>query len=112
MTALLGKSRVIHHPRGLWFQLGGHPFAQPLPDRIPLPRALSDELLQGLHIAIGQTSGQRLDRFPLAIQQQSTDIHSGPMAALATTYRLDKIRQELIHSLTTALNLRVGHDQT
>jgi hypothetical protein len=34
------------------------------------------------------------------------------MAALATTYRLDKIRQELIHSLTTALNLRVGHDQT
>jgi hypothetical protein len=34
------------------------------------------------------------------------------MPALAATYRLDKIRQELIHPLTTTLNLRVGHEQT
>src|SRR5579863_2309462 len=55
MRPLLGEPRIIYNPCRIWLQLRRHPPSQPLPHRIPIPRALPDELLHGLHIPLRES---------------------------------------------------------
>jgi hypothetical protein len=45
--------------------------------RRPRPRALIDELAQGLDIGAGEPVDQRTDRLPLAIEQQAAHVLAG-----------------------------------
>src|ERR1035438_1631404 len=70
---------------------GDHSAAQTFPYWWPIPRALSDELLHGLNVSIGQTRRHRFNRLALAVQQQAAHVNGAPMPPLATTNRLQQI---------------------
>ena len=89
-----------------------HALRQPLPNRLPIPGTLSDQLLHGLHVALGQPRRHGLDRFAFAIQQQAAHINRTPVASLAPSQRLQQIDQELFQALSTSIQLGLGHAQT
>src|SRR5216684_362296 len=74
VPALLRETGVINHPYRIRLQFLNHPPSQSLPHRLPFPRALPHELLHRLLVAIWQPFGHRLNRLPLAIQQQTTHV--------------------------------------
>src|ERR1022692_4863735 len=76
---------------------------------MPVPRALSDELLHGLHVTIRQTRCHRFDRLALTIQQQPAHIDGAPMPSLATTNRFQQIDQKSIQTFMALSDLTVGH---
>src|SRR5438309_8681431 len=55
-------------------------FRRPLPEGLPSPRTLANKLLQVLLVAIRQALGHGADAFPFAVQQQTTNIDTAPMA--------------------------------
>ena len=104
VRALLGEARVIDHPNRVRRQLRRHSLRQSLPNRSPIPRTLSDQLLHGLHVPLGQTRGHRLDRFSLAVQQQPAHVHLTPVRALTAPQRLQQVGQELFQTLSAFLD--------
>ena len=109
VATLLGKPRVVDDPHRIGRQLCRHPLRQPLPNRRPRPGTLSDQLLHGLHVSLGQTRRHGLDRFAFAVQQQAADVHRAPMASLAPPQRLQQVGQELFQALSTFLDFALGH---
>ncbi len=87
MLALLGKPGVIDDPQArahLRTQHSGHLLAH----RLEGPRTLANKMLQRLDISVRQPLGHRLNRLPLALQQQPADVDLRPrMPILAPQIR-------------------------
>ena len=80
-----------------------------LPHGQPVPGALADQLLHGLHIAVRHAGGRRLDRRALAIEEQAPDAHGGPVPTLTPAERCHEIRQELLQALAALCEMGAGH---
>jgi hypothetical protein len=70
---------------------------------------LSDELLHRLNVPLRQTRRHRLNRFPVATQQQATHVYRTPMASLTTANRLQEIDEELLQPLSAPFHLGICH---
>jgi len=77
VASRLGKTGVVddHSERR---KLCHHAPGQALPDRLDLPGALIDELLQALLVAVGQTGGHRLNRLASAVDHQAAQVDLAP----------------------------------
>ena len=73
------------------------------------PGTLSDQLLHGLHVSLGQTRRHGLDGFAFAIQQQAAHVDRTPMASLASPQRLQQVGQKLFQALLTFRDSPLGH---
>jgi hypothetical protein len=109
MFALFRETSVVDHPHGIRFQLRRHAFPKTLPDWLPFPGALADELLHRLNIPLKHSRRHRLDRFPLAVEKQASNINRSPVATLAATHRIQKINKELLQPIPALVELIVVH---
>src|SRR5665647_1518485 len=76
------RDRVLHARR------------QALPHRLPLPRALVDELLQALLVAVGEARRHRLDRLAAPVEHQAAQVGLAPAALIAARQRAEHLRRE------------------
>jgi hypothetical protein len=53
-----------------------------LPEREPVPRALVEELLQVLFVAVGQPYRHRAGALALAIEQETAQVHTAPVLSI------------------------------
>src|ERR1019366_2709279 len=106
---LFGEARIVSRPVLFRLQLRRHSAAQTFPYWWPIPRALSDELLHGLNVSIGQTRRHRFNRLALAVQQQAAHVNGAPMPPLATTNRLQQINQKSFQTFMALSDLSLGH---
>src|SRR6266852_8616939 len=112
VRTLFWKTSIIDNPCRIRLQFGRHSSSQSLPHRGPLPRALSDELLHGLHVPLRQSCRQWLYRFPLTIQEQASYVHAAPMAPLSPAYRFQQVGNKLHQPLAAMRCLGISHAQT
>src|SRR5712691_8661073 len=112
VRTLFWKTSIIENPCRIRLQFGRHSSSQSLPHRGPLPRALSDELLHGLHVPLRQSCRQGLYRFPLTIQEQASYVHAAPMALLSPAYRFQQVGNKLHQPLAATRCLGISHAQT
>src|SRR5439155_24470460 len=73
----LRETGVVDDPR-LRLDHSRQDLRQPLPHRLPRPRALVEKLLQALLIAILEPRRHRLNRLPLPVQQQPAHVALAP----------------------------------
>ena len=59
MLPFFGKSSVIDDPNRIGFKFRRHSLAKPLPNGLPFPWALANELLHGLNISFRHSSRHR-----------------------------------------------------
>ena len=100
---------IVDNPNRVRLQFRSHALAQTFPQRHPIPRALSHELLQSLYISFVRAIGKRLDGLAFSIQQKSTNVNSTPMPSLAPAQRLEQILQELFQAFSAFLDLGIRH---
>ena len=98
VLALFRKSRIVDQP-GCGREGFRYLLRQALPNGLPRPRALADELLQVLLIALGQALGHGADAFALPVQQKTTNIDAAPMTTLAPAERGQHLRGERFQAL-------------
>ena len=108
VLALFRETGVVDDPKRFTL-LGAGGSGSLLPDRFPGPRALADQLLPGLLVALGQARDQGPHALALPLQQQAPHIELASMAALAAAPRSQHLRGEGFATLSTFGKLFLGH---
>src|SRR4029077_7841279 len=106
---LLGEARIVDHPNRVRLQFRCHALTQTFPQRHPLPRALSNELLKSLYVSLVRAIGKWLDGLAFPIQQKSTNVNRTPVPSFAPAHGLQQILQELFQAFSAFLNLGIRH---
>ena len=109
VLALLGEARIVDHPNRVRLQFRRHALTQTFPQRHPLPRALSNELLKSLYVSLVRAIGKWLDGLAFPIQQKSTNVNRTPVPSFAPAHGLQQILQELFQAFSAFLNLGIRH---
>src|SRR5215207_8122136 len=73
------------------------------------PRALVDELLQGLGVRARNSVRHRLNRLALAVEQQSREILFAPVATLGASEQIAELLDEVAQLLLKSFELRQLH---
>ena len=111
LAAGLRKAGVVDDPR-LWLDRRAQLPRQTPPHRLPLPRALVDELLQALLVPVRQPSRHRFDRLPLPVQHQPAQIDLAPAALIAPRQRRQHLLRERDQPPPHTRQLRRPHQLT
>src|SRR5260370_42550176 len=95
VLALFGEARIVDNQNRVRFQFRSHTLTQTFPQRHPIQRALSNELLKSLHVSLARAIGKWLVVLALPIQPKSTNVNSTPVPSLAPAHGLQQIHHEL-----------------
>jgi hypothetical protein len=106
---LFGEARIVDNPNRVRLQFRSHALTQTFPQRHPIPRALSNELLKSLHVSLVRAIGKWLDGLAFPIQQKSTNVNRTPVPSLAPAHGLQQIHQELFQAFSAFLGLGIRH---
>jgi hypothetical protein len=108
VLAFFRETGIVENPEGFSLLLAGGD-GQLLPDWFPRPGALTDKLLQGLFVALGQARGHGADAFALAIQQQTPHIDLAPVATVLPPERGQPLLQVRFQAGATGIQLLCRH---
>src|SRR5947209_20630449 len=86
---------------------GGHL----VPQRLPVPGALVEKLLQALFVAVGQPGGHRARAFALAIQQQAAQVDPAPLPSISPAQGGQHLCQKVVQALPAGRQLSCGHTE-
>src|SRR5207249_6627076 len=106
---LFGEARIVDNPNRVRLQFRSHALTQTFPQRNPIPRALSNELLKSLHVSLVRAIGKWLDGLAFPIQQKSTNVNRTPVPSFGPAHGLQQILQELFQAFSAFLNLGIRH---